>query len=193
MWGENWGEMIWGSANSASAVQVPLGPWALILLGFMLGLCAVYANRNRKTRLLPFAIVLAVPVVSAIAATLPHTFANGTTANADQVNANFDELLTNLNALEQRVALLESALTVSDNGFVTLEGLNVTIKASTTLDLSSSVVTSIKGSTLILNNGALPNARVNDPVQVTCIAPALGAAFVCNGFISPSGNPTTLN
>ena len=201
MWGENWGEMIWGSASSASAVQVPLGPWSLILLGFMLGLCAVYASRNRKARMFTLTIVLLVPLVSTIAATLPHTFSNGTPANADQVNANFEALLTSVNTLEQRVEMMESVLSVGDGDIVKLKGSVITIDASTslkidsanTLDISGINQTNIKGGILRLNNGSVPNARVLDPVQVTCVAPALGAAFVCTGNILPPGNPSSLN
>ena len=96
MWGEKWGEMIWGIA-SAAPVQIPFGPWALIALGFVLGVCAVYANRSRMARVVPFVMVLLVPMVSVIAVNLPHTFSNGTIADADQVNDNFSAIASSIN------------------------------------------------------------------------------------------------
>ncbi|MEM7543266.1 MAG: hypothetical protein AAF384_17025 [Pseudomonadota bacterium] len=86
MWGENWGAMIWGSGITIETV--PLGPWALLLLGVVIGACGVLANRHRKARV-PLFFALLVPVMGAVAFTVPNTFTNGTTADAAQVNANF--------------------------------------------------------------------------------------------------------
>ena len=91
MWGQSWGQMIWGK-GSLAAVQIPFGPWTLLCLGFVLGICAVYANRSRMARIVPFVMVLLVPVVSVIAVNIPNVFQNGTIADADQVNENFSVL-----------------------------------------------------------------------------------------------------
>jgi hypothetical protein len=87
MWGNDWGTMIWGSS-----VAVPtFGPvgWA-ILLGAFLGATAVIYRRPLSKVATPLALlsVVLLPLV-AIALTLPHTFVNGTIADADEVNANF--------------------------------------------------------------------------------------------------------
>ena len=125
MWGENWGEMIW---SGGSAVQVPVGPWALILLGFILGVCAVFANRSRAARVVPFLMVFLVPVASVIAINtplplpLPNSFSNGEIADANEVNANFTTLEDNtaeqFNAIvqnDQRLAAIEQQLETLDN------------------------------------------------------------------------------
>ena len=205
MWGNNWGEIIWGGGGVT--VQVPFGPWALLLLGFILGICAVIANRYRGARLLPLMVLVFLPVVSVIAANVPHLFQNGTTADANQVNENFDALVSAVTQLEERVASLESALEVSNNGDVTLSGTNVTVKAGaiarvqgniteidgSTLDLQGSSVANLRGSILNLNSGGLPNARVTDPVQVTCNVPFGGGPVICSGAIIGAGSVTTLN
>ncbi|MEM7466590.1 MAG: hypothetical protein AAF387_06855 [Pseudomonadota bacterium] len=206
MWSENWGEMIWGGGSSV--MQIPFGAWGLLPLGILFGVSAVYTLRGRHTRLLPFLVLTFVPVVSVIAANVPHLFQNGTTADANQVNENFDALLSTVMALEDRIASLESALEVSNNGDVTLSGNNVTVKAavstlvqgstteidgSQTLDLDSSGITNLTGAILNLNGGGLPNARVSDPVQVTCNVPPGGGLVSCTGTIVGVGNATTLN
>ncbi|MEM7543265.1 MAG: hypothetical protein AAF384_17020 [Pseudomonadota bacterium] len=86
MWGENWGTMIWGGGLSIETV--PLGPWALVLLGAVIGFCGVFANRRRLARV-PLLFALLVPVMSAIALGIPNVFTNGTMADANEVNANF--------------------------------------------------------------------------------------------------------
>lgn len=94
MWGEDWGNLTWGSVISA---QVPLGAWALLLLGFLVGVFAVRAKGHRANAMV---IALAIFVVPAVALTatgaLPFTFSNGTPADADEVNANFEALETQI-------------------------------------------------------------------------------------------------
>ena len=104
MWDEKWGEMIWGG-TPAVPVQIPFGPWALIFLGFILGICAVYANRSRMARVVPFLMVLLVPIVSVVAVNLPYVFQNGTVADANQVNENFSTMAS---AIDAQSSVLEA-------------------------------------------------------------------------------------
>lgn len=88
MWSEQWGTMIWGT------LAVPgLGPMGLMfLVGAMLGAFGLRRRglMNFSTALLVFGVV-SVPI-AVYAITLPHTFTNGTVADADEVNANFSAL-----------------------------------------------------------------------------------------------------
>ena len=101
MWGEQWGVMIWGQA---AFQQVPIAPWALMLLGFLLGVCAVLARRSRIARTFAIGFIALVPVIAVIAVNLPHTFQNGTIADADEVNDNFDALNTAVENAEKRIS-----------------------------------------------------------------------------------------
>ena len=106
MWGENWGTMMWGGAPAAiEQVQVPIGPWALLLLGFLLGVSAVLSRRYCVVRMVPLLVVVLVPMMS-VAANLI-TFANGTTADAGEVNANFAVLNDEIAALQAQIATLK--------------------------------------------------------------------------------------
>ncbi|MEM7542272.1 MAG: hypothetical protein AAF384_11920 [Pseudomonadota bacterium] len=89
MWGETWGSMIWG--GGASPTVVPFGFWSTLILGLVLGGCIVLANRHRAARV-PIAFMLLGVGMGGAALTLPHTFTNGTVADADEVNANFAAL-----------------------------------------------------------------------------------------------------
>jgi hypothetical protein len=85
MWGQKWGQMVWGTA--ASAVPA-VGLWGILLLGCLLGIFAVLYLRNaRKVGLAVSLLVLLVPL-SALAS-VPFIFANGAVADATQINANF--------------------------------------------------------------------------------------------------------
>ena len=93
MWGEDWGTMIWGGAAS----QVPIGPWALVALGFVLGICALKAKTHLAARLIPVLIAVLLPVLVVSTPALI-TFVNGTVADADEVNANFQALADAIDA-----------------------------------------------------------------------------------------------
>lgn len=85
MWGQNWGQMIWGTA--AKAVPA-IGPWGALLLGCILGIGAVlYLKSARKIGLMVSILVLLVPLTAL--AGVPFIFVNGTIADAAQINANF--------------------------------------------------------------------------------------------------------
>lgn len=68
MWGETWGTMIWG-APAVAVEQVPIGPWAMLLLGFLLGVSAVMSRRHCVVRMVPLLVVFLVPII-AVAANL---------------------------------------------------------------------------------------------------------------------------
>ena len=91
MWGTNWGEMIWGG-GVAPATSVPFSAWALISLGVIIGVIGTLASRNRSMRVFSIMLVSMLPAL-AVALVLPHTFTNGTIADANQVNANFSAIV----------------------------------------------------------------------------------------------------
>lgn len=131
MWGEAWGTMIWGGAAFVPEVQVPIGPWALLILGFLLGVSAVLARRHVVARILPLAIVAVVPLMSIATISLV-TFNNGEVADALAVNSNFDALKQELAALHARVSTNSSAISTNTSAIST----NSSSIASTTTDLT---------------------------------------------------------
>jgi hypothetical protein len=89
MWGQNWGQMIWGQLAAVPAVDFG----GALLLGALLGVVAVRSLRGARPRTIAtvlLGLALLVPL-SARAVTLI-TFTNGTVADANQVNANFAAL-----------------------------------------------------------------------------------------------------
>lgn len=97
-------ELIWGNA---SMMQVPFAGWAVLILGFLLGVFAVKAKGARANALVFALAIVVVPAIAVTAqSTLPYTFTNGTVADADEVNANFQALA---------VASARTALTVVDS------------------------------------------------------------------------------
>ena len=93
MWGQNWGELAWGSLSVA---QVPVGPWALLVLGALLGASAIKAKDSRWARVVPLIVVVMVPFLANSAGNLV-LFQNGTKADADEINQNFSTLDLNIN------------------------------------------------------------------------------------------------
>ena len=94
-WGENWGEMVWGPA-----VSVPSVP-AVGLFVLALALLTTAAWRLRARKALHSALaILVVPMLAGVLSSpahaqvsVPHTFTNGTPADADEVNANFEAVV----------------------------------------------------------------------------------------------------
>jgi hypothetical protein len=88
MWGQNWGQMIWGKGAAVPA----LGFWGAVALGALLMFVGRrFLDREPRPRAIGFlALALAslLPISGALAA-LPFTFTNGQAADATQVNANF--------------------------------------------------------------------------------------------------------
>jgi hypothetical protein len=88
MWGEPWGSMTWDS------VAVPMmGPIGLaFLIGLLMGASMVlHRRRLLRTAAACACLAIAVGPLMALAGqvSLPHSFTNGTLADADEVNANF--------------------------------------------------------------------------------------------------------
>src|SRR5262245_43729188 len=107
MWGNAWGQFVWGG----SIVAVPaMGTFSLILLGLCLGLVAcsrvgrAHLNRHRwqitGAVLVLFALL---PLAARALGPIPFVFTNGTTADANQVNANFSFLRNGIVALENQL------------------------------------------------------------------------------------------
>jgi hypothetical protein len=101
MWGEDWLTMIWGGIPLP--MMGPLG-WTL-LVGALAGAAVVlYPRPLSKTKTSVVLLVIAiVPLVAIAQVTLPHTFSNGTVADADEVNANFDAVVTELDTQDARL------------------------------------------------------------------------------------------
>ena len=108
MWGEQWGTMIWGGFTGVLTVSVPIGPAALIILGFLLGISALKWQSSRVSKLFIVSLAMGLPLL-VVATTLPHQFVNGTVADADEVNANFS-------ALEQQIIIQKPVFEVSVSG-----------------------------------------------------------------------------
>jgi hypothetical protein len=88
MWGQSWGQMIWGRTPAVPA----LGAWGAILLGAVLLAFGIRRLRGPRPRVLG-ALALALAILLPLSArALPFTFTNGTVADATQVNANFAAL-----------------------------------------------------------------------------------------------------
>jgi len=118
-WGdEAWGTMIWGLLPT----PVPGVPgFGLIALALALLAAAAWLLRSRRTSLgLPVLLVLlAIPlVVAAGTVTVPNTFTNGTTADANEVNANFDAVESAVNDNDARIGAAESGVASNAAGIV---------------------------------------------------------------------------
>ena len=98
VWGQDWGSMEWGAA----APSVPTLPtWGLALLTILLlGVAMRFLRRGRlMNRAASIVALLVLFTLTAMAAfTVTYTFSNGTTADADEVNANFTDIATELAA-----------------------------------------------------------------------------------------------
>jgi hypothetical protein len=81
--------MIWG--GSAAVPIAPVGMLLALSASFLAGGWLLQPGRRVRRGRLVAALLVALPI-SMTAFTLPHTFANGTIADANQVNANFDAL-----------------------------------------------------------------------------------------------------
>lgn len=139
MWSQNWGEMVWGT------VAVPgLAPWGLLLLGMAIPTAGWLLARRLRGRSLAAALLLGivvVPVAAWAAVTLPHSFTNGTAADADEVNANFAALVAAVEANQARLDQIDqmflttnacpAGYTAVEDGYVRLGGTGLTIVPST--------------------------------------------------------------
>jgi hypothetical protein len=87
MWGQSWGQMIWGSLTAVPAV----GFWLAMVLAAFLGGLGVRRLRGRS-RVVGAGALLLVLLLPISARAVPFTFTNGSVADATQVNANFAAL-----------------------------------------------------------------------------------------------------
>lgn len=86
MWGQNWGQMIWGGLRAVPAMPL----WGIALLCGAFVVLGVRFVRARRPVVGGAVLVLALAVpLTAKAVTLPFSFTNNTVADATQVNANF--------------------------------------------------------------------------------------------------------
>jgi hypothetical protein len=94
MWGsQNWGEMIWGGHVVPS---LPIGGLLLLMgLSFLAGGYFLRPEGRSRRSYLIAAVLVAIPL-SVGALTLPHTFVNGSIADATEVNGNFSAIATSL-------------------------------------------------------------------------------------------------
>jgi hypothetical protein len=90
--GDLWGPMVWGPS-----VAVPMLPGSgLVLVVFLAGSASwALLRKQRRAAWVLGALALAVPLLTqAKEISFPHSFANGTVADADEVNANFHAVST---------------------------------------------------------------------------------------------------
>jgi hypothetical protein len=131
MWGQTWGQLIWGQAASVPS----LGWWGALLLGVLLGMVAAHTLRGARARAIG-AFVLAIAFIVPIAAhALPFTFSNGTIADANQVNANFEAV----NITTARIALTSEVVfpTATSSNYV-FEGSTSTLTTTATQRITGS-------------------------------------------------------
>jgi hypothetical protein len=111
MWGQNWGQMIWGKQTTAvvpglPGAMLPLLAGLLLLVGYWMG------RRQRAPRWMALGIGLVVALlpVAIVHATstfaVPNFFTNGTVADAAQVNANFIGVANEINALRNQTSVI---------------------------------------------------------------------------------------
>jgi hypothetical protein len=96
-WGENWGEMVWGSSTPPAAVPMTGWPGLFLLLTLLLVTALWKMKRVPRQVGLTLSLFLLVPFLIA-----PHistwtgkswyTFINGEVADANEVNGNFEAL-----------------------------------------------------------------------------------------------------
>jgi hypothetical protein len=110
MWGQTWGQMIWGKQTAAAVPALP-GGMLLLLAGLLMFVGYRMGRRQRAPRWMAGAIGLAVALVpvAIVHATstfgVPFTFSNGTVADATQVNQNFAAVATEMNSLRNQTAV----------------------------------------------------------------------------------------
>lgn len=110
MWGQSWGQMIWGS--HATAVPAVPGGILLLLAGLLLFVGYRVGRRRHAPRWMALAIGLGVALVpiAIVHATstfgVPISFTNGTVADANQVNQNFSAVATEINSLRNQTSVL---------------------------------------------------------------------------------------
>lgn len=137
MWNEVWGEMYWGT----SAVPGPGALWLVLVAVVLLtvGRRALRRSGARPLAVLLLAGLVVVPIAAWAAVTLPHSFSNGTVADADEVNANFAALAAAVEANQARLAEIDQMFLTTnacpagysavEDGYVRLGGAGLTVVA----------------------------------------------------------------
>jgi len=94
-WGESWGSMVWG----ATVAAVPTMGWlgGGVLLSLLVGL-SWWRRPGSGGTVLGLLLALGVAQVAEAQVTVPHTFANGSVADADAMSANFTAVENGVNA-----------------------------------------------------------------------------------------------
>ena len=135
MWNEVWGKMYWGT----SAVPGPGALWLLVVAVILLtaGRRALRRSGARPLAVLLLAGLVVVPIAAWAAITLPHSFSNGTVADADEVNANFAALAAAVEANEARLAEIDQMFlttnacpvgyTAVEDGYIRLGAASLTV------------------------------------------------------------------
>ena len=96
-WGENWGEMVWGSSTPPAAVPMTGWPGLFLLLTVLLVTALWKMKRVPRQVGLTLSLFLLVPFliaphISTWTGTSWYTFINGEVADANEVNGNFEAL-----------------------------------------------------------------------------------------------------
>ena len=96
-WGENWGEMVWGSSAPPAAVPMTGWPGLFLLLTVLLVTALWKMKRMPRQVGLTLSVFFLVPVliaphISTWTGTSWYTFLNGEVADANEVNGNFEAL-----------------------------------------------------------------------------------------------------
>lgn len=130
---------------------------------------------NRNLCLLVALLMLLLPTTVAAQVTITFTFTNGTTADADQVNANFTVLGSQ--ALNRTGGTITGNITVA--GGVTIDGVDVGVQACTTCTPTHSTLTltSIGASALDVAGGINAGTGNVGIVDTTGKIPALTSSF----------------
>jgi hypothetical protein len=99
MWGQNWGSMIWSGVAETIRGAPAVGLWGTLLLGVLLGAFGLRALQRRSYSTGAGLLLIALTIPMIARAAVPFIFANGTVADASQVNSNLaylDGRITNL-------------------------------------------------------------------------------------------------
>jgi hypothetical protein len=178
MWGQLWGQMLWGRATPVPAI----GFWGALLLGAVLGALGVRLLRGARPRTLgalALGLALIIPI-SARAITLI-SFTNGTIADANQVNANF-AALTPVSGFNEMVSLpaIGAQSDILSPTFVAPRAMTCTV----TVETSVLVPASPPGGTVFVR--AIKNE--NGVISYASAPPQNGAVGVGMSLTAGGGN-----
>ncbi len=137
-----WGDESWGALAWREAVSVPevlgLGLVGLTLLATGLASTGAWTLREKcgpALGLTGMLVLLAIPlVVAAEPLTVPHTFTNGTSADANQVNANFDAVKTAVDDNDARITTAQDTANTALSAAATAQAAAESAATSHTTD-----------------------------------------------------------